>query len=1050
MAFLQAYCLLSSYLYNSYPSVCLEIDIINYPLTPVLRIYLQIAFLGNRGTYRSSAPLWRGEVRTEPPNSPRLRSITEIFAPSCHVQKSYDSSRQDQIALHHLGCAQNRPIRRILGAQLQLWAVEMAATPPVPSKAALNALRGVLLTTSCSVVFLAEERRRRLKIARAAIDNARKLHTVKSNRGAVALSETWEDRLADLGGEVLSLPSASRPRNSYRKRRRSNSPNSLLSGGGVDAHGFSSDHREPTGRITAAGGGQRTAQDTQISNFGLDAAKLILPLADSRQLDASFKSLAASIIPALPLHSGEVGEVGSRKVGTDIDTRVKVSLHRDHTPILRSPNTQNGSPSLHELLQFDSSAPARLSLTNTPTRDSTTQPPYIDKAAKLEQILQDLEMGQSTQTLTSEMVDLAVAQLQKLSVSRSTAPGLSSLVKSNGLRLLRITVESEPTKTVTVLAALLPKFKDSIQILSPLTKWLWEKKDKAGLERLLQFLSDREQARFWMHGMMIYRVLSGLDEVMGSFKDIKQLYRLLQSAGLYQEIAVPPNIEYKIRRLMVSKALKAEDDAFAQEEMRCLCKVDPDAAKSDIKLQSRLIVREATLGHWESVRNGIEALEGADNTKSNDLRYMISKITDVFVQTCSSEGLEALLRRFVRRYNIPLRSRWVNLVLDQYASRHDLDSMFSWLQFCHDAGFQMDDTFMYRFYSGCRKYWSFSNKTITSLHQNLQELSPAISDFPPNKADGKGLNDMPPPSLLESRRWLSETDAFECMEWLSARNEWERVCEAYSRLLSSGLNSSVRCLRLAVIGHLRRQDGSIDEAASLIDEARGRGHDVTEALTPLLLARLEKEDDAGDLIKQALRQGARIHDSVYNKASQILSAKGDLRGAATMCEVAARENGNGELLYSEYNFSNLVFAYTGSASYNALKSILSTFTSEVQWWRGSRTCKESIKLAMKTTAMRAVVHPQEKNDHRDALFKLDEALIHVKKCRSTRDDRRAVTEAFIRVVRPLAAEPEQDPADARRPNLATVETSLLELSEAKNFQRSVLVVRQELAVAGEA
>ncbi|KAM0256287.1 hypothetical protein ACHAQJ_005052 [Trichoderma viride] len=921
----------------------------------------------------------------------------------------------------------------------------MASTPPVPSKAALNALRGVLFTTSCSVVLLAEERRRRLKIAQAAINNARKLHTVKSNRGAVALNESWEDRLVDLGGEVLSLPSASRPKNPYRKRRRGNSSDSLFLDGGVKSNRHSSEHHEHPSGITSASREQGTAQETQILNSGLDAAKFILPLADIRQSDISFKSLTASTISALPLLSKEVV---FHKVGMDFDTRVKVSLHRDYEPVPRYSETRNGSPSLHELLQFDSSAKVPLSLANMSRRDKPTQPYYHDQVAELEHMLQDLETRQSTHTLTSELVDLAVDRLQILLASRSIIPRLSNPVKSNGLRLLRITIEFDSTKTVAVLASLLPKFKDPIQVLSPVAKWLWEKKDKKGLEQLLEFLSERQQKRFWMHGMTIYRVLSGLDETMESFKDIKHLYRLLQSAGLYQRIFVPPNIEYKIRRLMVSKALKAGDDAFAQEEMRYLCKVDPDAVKSDVKLQSRIIVREAALGHWQSVRDGIEALESVDRTKPNDLRYMISKITDVFVQTCSSEGLESLLRRFVRSYDIPLKSRWVNLVLDQYASRHDLDSMFSWLQFCFDAGFQMDDTFMHRFYSGCRKYWSFSDKAITSLHQNLQELTPAVSKLVPNKADGKGLDMLP--ASLESRSWLSETDAFNCMEWLSARNEWGRVCEAYGRLLLSGLNPSIRCLRLAVIGHLRKQDGNIDEAASLIDEARGRGQDVTEALTPLLLTRLEKGDDAGDIIKQALRRGTRIHDSVYNKAAQILSAKGDLQGAATMCEVAARENGNGELLYSEYNFSNLVFAYTGSASYEALKSILSKFTSEVQWWRGSRACKESIKLAMKTTAMRAVVHPMEKNDHREALFKLDEALIHVKKCRSTKDDRRAVTEALIRVIRPLAVEPEQNSVDTRGLNVATTETLLPESTGTKHFQRSVLMARQGLAAAGEA
>lgn len=921
----------------------------------------------------------------------------------------------------------------------------MASTPPVPSKAALNALRGVLFTTSCSVALLAEERRRRLKIARSAIDNARKLHTVKSNRGAVALSESWQDRLADYGDEVLSLPSASRSKNPHRRRRRGSSANSPVLDGDASIHRHSFEHHEHTSRVASGDRERRATQETHISNFGLEATKFILPLTDIRPSDISLMPLKATPTSALQLRSKEMD---SQKLGPGLEARVKVSLHRDYEPIPRRSKTQDGSFPIHEPLQFDSAAQARLSLANISTPDKTPQS-YLDQITKLEQMLQDLESRQSNHALISELVDSAVDQLQASMASRPTAPRWSTHFKSNGLRVLRITIEHDSTKMTTMLATLLPIFKDPIQVLSPAAKWLWEKKEKKGLEQLLEFLSQNKQTRFWMHGMAIYRVLSGLDDAMESFKDIKQIYRLLQSAGLYTAIAVPSNVEYKIRRLMVSKALKAGDDAFAQEEMKHLYTLDPDTTKADIKLQSRLVVREAALGRWESVRDGIEALESANSTKPNDLRYTISKIIDVFVQTCSSEGLETLLRRFVRNYNINLRSRWVNLVLDRYASRHDLDSMFSWLQFCSEAGFQMDDPFIRRFYSACRKYWSFSDKAITSLHQNLQGLAPTLSDFLPSKHDGKRSSDVPPASL-ESHNWASEADAFDCMDWLSAQNEWERVCEAYSRLLLSGLHPSTRCLRLAVLGHLKKQSGSVDEAASLIDEARGRGYDVTEALTPLLLTRLEHGDDVGDVIKQALRQGTRIHDSVYNKAAQILSAKGDLKGAATVCEVAARENGKGELLYSEYNFSNLVFAYTGSASYKALKSILAKFTSEVQWWRGSRACKESIKLAMKTTAMRAVVHPMENNDHRDALYKLDEALIHVKRCRSTRDDRRAVTEAFIRVARPLVAEPEQNVLDARSLNAATVETPSLESTGAKYFQRSVLVNRQGLAAVGDA
>ena len=92
----------------------------------------------------------------------------------------------------------------------------MASPNPAHSRAALNALRGLVFTTSCSVILLAEERRRRTKVARAAIDNARKLHTVKARHRPLAM---WDSVLSESDLELLSVrPTADAPR---RRKRRS-------------------------------------------------------------------------------------------------------------------------------------------------------------------------------------------------------------------------------------------------------------------------------------------------------------------------------------------------------------------------------------------------------------------------------------------------------------------------------------------------------------------------------------------------------------------------------------------------------------------------------------------------------------------------------------------------------------------------------------------------------------------------------------------------------------------------------------------------------------
>ncbi|RDA85411.1 hypothetical protein CP532_1955 [Ophiocordyceps camponoti-leonardi (nom. inval.)] len=55
----------------------------------------------------------------------------------------------------------------------------MASPRVIPSSTVIHALRGLLLTTSCAFVLVAEERRRRLSTAYAIVENARRLHHVR-------------------------------------------------------------------------------------------------------------------------------------------------------------------------------------------------------------------------------------------------------------------------------------------------------------------------------------------------------------------------------------------------------------------------------------------------------------------------------------------------------------------------------------------------------------------------------------------------------------------------------------------------------------------------------------------------------------------------------------------------------------------------------------------------------------------------------------------------------------------------------------------------------
>lgn len=76
----------------------------------------------------------------------------------------------------------------------------MTSPAPVPSKAAIHALRGIIFGTSCSIVLLAEERRRRISIARSAVENGRRLKSLKcySSAASAALEAVHDDASAEV------------------------------------------------------------------------------------------------------------------------------------------------------------------------------------------------------------------------------------------------------------------------------------------------------------------------------------------------------------------------------------------------------------------------------------------------------------------------------------------------------------------------------------------------------------------------------------------------------------------------------------------------------------------------------------------------------------------------------------------------------------------------------------------------------------------------------------------------------------------------------------
>ncbi|KAG6017558.1 hypothetical protein E4U54_006306 [Claviceps lovelessii] len=819
----------------------------------------------------------------------------------------------------------------------------MASHQPVPSRAALNALRGVILTTSCSVVLLAEERRRRLQIARAAIDNARKLHSVQNNRGPIALAEchgTWNGRFADVDDGTLSLASFPRPRTSTRRRGRTQ-----MIGTEQATDSCEHDDRQTQPVSSRVESDNEHTEPSHTSHFLGNC----LSMATFQRLDLN------SLRSNAPHASGWK----ARRRGP----RLKFSSHAivpaasESSPIVNKLDASAGTNSKDTMIVDEESAnqvssleAARQYIQRTGHENAVSGPCYDEVIPILERLLTELETCTTHGDLRLEKLNVVGTIFDRLA-TLGPLPRAAQTVRLQAIRFFRIFIHSCPEVITATLSSLLPLSKDPLKLLVPLTIVLLDSNHREYLRQVFLFLSRDSTLCSWAHGTLAYRLLIRLARSQQGFLSTKQLYLEFQALGLFSDILVPKEIEYKTRRLMIILALEAEEKDFASTELRKLEEVDPGAIVSDIPLQQHVIARKASNGDWDQVWSDIDALRQTVNPQCVEFQRLLTWMTDIFVTQCwNRDEVEAFLRKAVADFNLCLKPRWVNAVLDGYASRRQAESAISWLQFCGENGLLMDSFFVQQFFARCRKYWSFSEKAIRRFARLLN-------------AHGVVTKQSPHLSLSAD---------------------------------PDGRTNPASSLKQAVLELLELEPPDMERARQLIAVAHKEGCDVREALTSLIRAQIEQGGDPRQLIDNALQSGVRLFDSTYNKAAQALSAAGNHKAAADMCVVAARENGNGQLLYNEYNFANLVFAHTGSASYTALQSVLSEFTSEAQWWHGSPTCKETIKLAMKATVLRAVADEQNSELHRQALDHLDTALLHVKECRPTKKERLAVLEAYVR------------------------------------------------------
>ncbi|OAQ97056.1 hypothetical protein LLEC1_04796 [Akanthomyces lecanii] len=789
----------------------------------------------------------------------------------------------------------------------------MASSSTALSKTAINTLRGVLFTTSFSVVLLAEERRRRIKIARTAVDNARKIHAAKANRGAeaaVALEPfDLEAHLARLEPESFVIPSRVRS-SPHRREKRKEVDQTSVATVATSLHGS---------RATEPDAPPRNIQNDYIPLVHI--AEVLAAGRRSYEASTAKRTTALKKLQRKPATVAQITELAAGGLGASEAPAIR------HPVVISTVSTQNNSALPSHRLEYE-----HLRVTARDSKEASVE--YNDAVAALIEAVQALPEYPDT---SYDMFGTVVAALQEVGTHNETRRSFREILKDVVVNLLKYSVDLTADEMRAVLKASLFLKRSLVTILGRFLAWMDEQRPEDAIEvsrNVIAFFAQPGQALVWKDGQLIQEIIK-VQSAHCSNLAIKE-YNMLKSAGLFAHMK-EPQLEYDVRREAVVAACAAGQTRFIDDEMDALRQLKGDKVETDFTLQAALMTQKVTLGACDTLFESLRALEKCTKPSSKEFQGHLRRLTDVFVKTHDVEELGRWLKYAAETYDMKLRTDWAFAVLNGYAYYHDVEGMMTWLEYCLAHGLRVDIDFATEWKKTCRGYLRFSKENAQKLWTRLARvmLRPQM--------DGSGH---------ESKH--RRGDLSKRLAGLAESGLWDKACLVFDAALSKSRFVCESSFELALEAHVQANGGNAESALRLLERARGHGKDTTVVLHKFLVNEIERRQsgDLGSLLSQAARCGCVIPADIYTLAVQKVVDK-DLFAGHDILQQGVKQLANGKLAYNGYCFAKLLYIYIATHRYDAAQRLVSEFVSDRPFWHGTRLCKESIKFGIRELTKRA-------------------------------------------------------------------------------------------------
>lgn len=959
----------------------------------------------------------------------------------------------------------------------------------VPKKAALTALRGLIAGTSCTLLLVTEDRRRRINQARSAIENAEKLCLVKqyhATRSALHQELGQQSALESLEQELSSAASREPHGSSYKSWKTRHE----------DAAEERWDEPVSTSKQSDPGRHSRDLPGRPRRYFRPKSGRLIQtrnPTAASRQP------------PAHP-------EVASRETAVS-NLGVDENVRR-----LREAFILGDSQSLENAVGILQKTVHRVGLTDL------DKAMLVDAAAPLCQKCQDEGMpDQSEEILVcavglgpmsgdqyyafnpQSVIESATAAAESI-VNKSKTPGAEDEGRS-----------AAKQKLIRALSLFMPRFTDKASTTPRSSQW------QQSAEKLMHLafdldLTDQAADVFWRiqfyggdsDALVTRRFMTRLfdahdfNRVVNTFsltrhklhhcssetwygignlvadaveaaqkqKPAKVLLQLLDQCpkdyhirttwatkllychwqrgqdfeatrALFDEFENIHSGRVGFRlvhfpdgvyRVMLQIAVEAEKWQTVDELLARLQQIKPSSCK-DARILGLLALAKAKAGDWNGVWADFKNMEVKD--RIDDVFVPVLK---EFIKTHTISETEEFMKAYITDLKVPVCRYMVNVVANQYGAIRNVELFVNWLDYCSQAGFEVDAAFSNAILVNCKRRWDFSFEELRIVYRKLKLLSRNfVDDWTENTMliaamkirhhtrsafrrnvtllgiKSRGVSSVPKCSRPEDVR-------VEMREAMTLRH-YKTVCGIYKTGLARGITLDGGHVRLAVQAQLKVDRGNPKTAFETITAAKAKGVDVSTSILPVffgLLRQISRDGGAEnknnflrqveDLIGRFESNGLSLPPAAFTRAAHACMGVRHFRGAISLA-MSGLERKGVSYPWDGPTFSLFLLAFTHTVDLKGMKWAIAGA------WQEPFFHKKSVLRALKN-ARGLLAKSIQTNHVQKAVGVLDTALDMVLRVRDVlAKERKNLEKDTMEIMREAALEAErraqngQDPGD---------------------------------------